>query len=241
MSTRRVVDRARRGWVAGLRHGRLVAVAVSAVVMYAPKTTHAQPAQPAPPQPAQPQPANAPAASTRSSATLDPPLAKKDRAAQAKSTRHPPPPVPGRKPKKLINLYNYWTKEWLAVDATTLPAQDTVDRFLRDRFTNLPTAMAPRLIPTVVAAANRFGSDIVQIVSGFRHPKYNLILRKKGHQVARDSHHTHGTAIDFFLPRVPATTLEAWAKAQRLGGVGLYPESGFVHIDTGPIRSWSGE
>src|SRR5690242_13941913 len=101
--------------------------------------------------------------------------------------------------------------------------------------------MEPKLIPTVVEAAKHFNVGIVDIVSGFRHPKYNLILRKKGHQVARDSQHTHGNAIDFAIPHVTVQALEAWARAQKLGGVGIYPESGFVHMDTGPIRTWSGE
>jgi hypothetical protein len=168
-------------------------------------------------------------------------MPKKDRVAQAKSTRHGAPPLPGARPAKLVNLYNFWTKEWLAIDAAAPPPRDTINRFLRDHFTNKPTAMEPRLIDIVVAAAASFHSDVVDIVSGFRHPKYNLILRKKGHQVARDSQHTHGNAIDFFLPQVTASVLEAWARAQKLGGVGLYPESGFVHMDTGPIRYWSGE
>lgn len=166
---------------------------------------------------------------------------KKDLAARAKSTRHGPPPAPGTRPAKLVNLHNFWTKEWLAVDAAAPPAQATLDRFLRDHFTNKPAAMEPRLLGMVVAAATRFHSDVVDVVSGFRHPKYNLILRKKGHQVARDSQHTRGNAIDFFLPHVTAETLEAWARAQKIGGVGLYPESGFVHMDTGPVRHWSGE
>src|SRR6185295_19204062 len=50
-------------------------------------------------------------------------LTKKDRAARAKSTRHGAPPVPGAKPAKLINLHNFWTKEWLAVEAGAPPAQ----------------------------------------------------------------------------------------------------------------------
>jgi len=168
-------------------------------------------------------------------------LPKKDLAAQAKSTRHGPPPVPGARPAKLINLHNFWTKEWLAVEAGSRAPQATVDRFLRDHFTNKPSTMEPRLIDMVVAAAGSFHSDVVEVVSGFRHPKYNLILRKKGHQVARDSQHTHGNAIDFTIPHVAVQTLEAWARAQKLGGVGLYAESGFVHMDTGPIRTWSGE
>jgi len=169
------------------------------------------------------------------------PLAKKDQVGRTKSTKHGPPPAPGTKPSRLVNIYNLWTKEWLAVDAAAPPARATVDRFLRCHFTNKPTAMQAALIGVVVAAAAHFHSDVVEVVSGFRHPKYNLMLRKKGHQVARDSQHSHGAAIDFMLPGVPTAVLHAWAKAQKLGGVGLYPESGFVHMDTGPIRSWSGE
>jgi len=168
-------------------------------------------------------------------------MSKKDRAALAKSTKHGPPPAPGQRPGKLVNLYNFWTKEWLPIDPTALPPRSTINRFLRDHFTNKPAAMEPKLVDIVAAAAANFHSDVVNIVSGFRHPKYNLILRKKGHQVARDSQHTHGNAIDFFVPNVATAALHAWAKAQKLGGVGLYTESGFVHMDTGPIRFWSGE
>ncbi|MGH9888333.1 MAG: hypothetical protein ACREBE_22555, partial [bacterium] len=64
-----------------------------------------------------------------------PVLPKKDLAAQAKSTRHGPPPVPGARPAKLVNLHNFWTKEWLAVEAGSPPPRATVDRFLRDHFT----------------------------------------------------------------------------------------------------------
>jgi uncharacterized protein YcbK (DUF882 family) len=191
---------------------------------------------------AAPTPAPAPGAAVAAAPTAPTsPMTKKDRASQAKSTKHGPPPVPGTPPAKLVNLYNFWTKEWLAIDAAAPPRRATIDHFLRDHFTNKPTVMEPTLVDMMLAAAASFHSDVVEVVSGFRHPKYNLILRKKGHQVARDSQHTHGNAIDFFIPHVTAQVLEAWAKAQKRGGVGLYPESGFVHMDTGPIRSWSGE
>jgi uncharacterized protein YcbK (DUF882 family) len=101
--------------------------------------------------------------------------------------------------------------------------------------------MEPKLVEILMSAAATFQSDQVMVVSAFRHPKYNLILRKKGHQVARDSQHTHGNAVDFYLPKVTTQQLHAWAKDQALGGVGLYLGSGFVHMDTGKIRYWSGE
>lgn len=176
-----------------------------------------------------------------SAANADDGVVKKDRERAAKSTKHGPPPAPGTRPARLINFYNSWTHEWLAVDPERPPTGAVVNRLLRDHFTNEATDMEPRLLTMALAAAKRFRSDTVIVVSAFRHPKYNLILRKKGHQVARDSQHTHGDAIDFYLPNIPTLALHAWAKDQRLGGVGLYLSSGFVHMDTGKVRYWSGE
>ena len=166
---------------------------------------------------------------------------KKDRERVGKSTTHAAPPAVGTKPAKLINLYNLWTNDWLAVDPLDPPSLGEIDIFLRDHFTNEMTKMEPKLIATVCAAAADFKSDVATVVSGFRHPKYNLVLRKKGHQVARDSQHTHGNAIDFVIPGVPIPKLHEWAKAQKLGGVGIYLTSKFVHMDTGPIRFWAGD
>jgi len=166
---------------------------------------------------------------------------KKDLVRAAKSTTHGPPPAAGTRPAKLINLYNGWTDEWLAVEPGHKVPPSTIARFLRDHYTNQPGAMEPRLLDILVSAAQHFKSDRVIVVSGFRHPKYNLLLRKKGHQVARDSQHTHGNAVDFQIPKVTTEALHAWAKDQKIGGVGLYLQSGFVHMDTGPVRSWSGE
>jgi uncharacterized protein YcbK (DUF882 family) len=165
---------------------------------------------------------------------------KKDRERAGKSNRHRVPIVAGTPAAKLVNIYNSWTHEWLAL-SDDKPTQATVDRFLRDHYTNQPGTMEPRLLEILRDAAAHFKSDRVLVVSAFRHPKYNLLLRKKGHQVARDSQHTHGNAIDFQIPKVDTPTLHAWAKDQKIGGVGLYLKSGFVHMDTGPVRYWEGE
>ena len=164
-------------------------------------------------------------------------------AARAQPARTATAPALNVRPAKLVNLYNTWTHEWLAIDpaAKRAVAADTRDHFLRCHYTNEATAMDARLLSTVVAAAQHFHVDTVQIVSGFRHPKYNLMLRKKGHEVARDSQHTHGNAIDFYLPGIATRDLHAWALAQKLGGVGLYLNSGFVHMDTGRVRTWNGD
>jgi hypothetical protein len=148
----------------------------------------------------------------------------------------------GKEPGPVINIYNTWTHEYLAVDAGVAPdlPPETVNRFLRCHFTNQPARMDARLFPALVRAANHFGSDRIDVVSGYRAPKYNLILRKKGRQVARNSQHTHGSAVDFRVRGVSVTRLHAWARSLRLGGVGYYPSSGFVHIDTDRVRYWTG-
>lgn len=166
---------------------------------------------------------------------------KKDRERATKAKRRATVPAVGTKPAKLVNLYNQHTKDWLAVDPAELPTATQIDQLLRDHFTNEVMQMDKKLIEVVVAAAKQFKADMVTVVSGFRHPKYNLMLRKKGHEVARDSQHTHGNAVDFTIARVPVQKLHDWAKAQKLGGVGIYLSSGFIHMDTGPIRFWSGE
>ncbi len=67
-----------------------------------------------------------------------------------------------------------------------------------------------------------------------------LGVRKKGREVARDSQHTKGNAVDIRLPDISPRALSRWIRGKRLGGVGIYRTSGFVHVDSGPIRSWSG-
>ncbi len=180
-------------------------------------------------------------APARAEAGADTAPPKKDRERAGKAPRRLAPPRPGTKPGKLVNLYNSWTREWLAIAPGEPVPRATLDRFLRDHYTNQPSPMEPKLLDIVVGAAQHFRSDTAIVVSAFRHPKYNLILRKKGHQVARDSAHTKGNAVDFYIPKIGTRQLHAWAKGQRLGGVGLYLGSGFIHMDTGPIRFWSGE
>jgi uncharacterized protein YcbK (DUF882 family) len=78
------------------------------------------------------------------------------------------------------------------------------------------------------------------VVSGYRSPKFNEALRKKGRQVASRSHHTLGEALDFRLPDVEAEALAAAAEEIHVGGLGTYASSGFVHVDVGRDRRWGG-
>jgi hypothetical protein len=144
----------------------------------------------------------------------------------------------GKAPPAIVNVWNTWTRETLVLDAHI--DRETFGKFLRCHFTGQPAPMDMRLLGVLVAAARKFNPPRIEIVSGFRAPKYNLMLRKKGREVARDSQHTVGSAVDFRLRGVPAAQLLAFVKSLRLGGAGVYTGSNFVHADTGPVRYWAG-
>ncbi len=112
--------------------------------------------------------------------------------------------------------------------------------FFRCWFTNNSGPIPAELLARVIASARHFEVREVRIISGFRHPKYNLSLVKKGREVARSSQHTEANAIDFFLPGVETRPLYDWLLEVHPGGVGFYPISEFVHIDLGRKRTWKG-
>ena len=112
--------------------------------------------------------------------------------------------------------------------------------FFRCWFTAGEGPIPAALLAQIIAAARHFEVREVRIISGFRHPKYNLLLVKKGREVAGGSQHTEGNAIDFFLPEIETRPLYDWLLANHPGGVGFYPVSEFVHIDLGRKRTWKG-
>jgi uncharacterized protein YcbK (DUF882 family) len=77
-----------------------------------------------------------------------------------------------------------------------------------------------------------------EVISGYRSPATNAMLRREGRGVARGSLHTRAMAIDVRVPDRPLTAVRDAALALRLGGVGYYPASGFVHVDVGRVRFW---
>lgn len=82
------------------------------------------------------------------------------------------------------------------------------------------------------------GGNEIHIISGYRSPSYNQRLRQATKGVAKDSFHMKGMAIDLRIPGVPLERIKRAALALAAGGVGYYPRNGFVHIDSGNIRSW---
>ena len=78
----------------------------------------------------------------------------------------------------------------------------------------------------------------IDIVCGYRTPWSNNYLRQHGHGVALHSQHMEARAIDIRIPGIPISDLRNAALSLQRGGVGYYAQSGFVHVDVGPIRHW---
>jgi hypothetical protein len=150
-----------------------------------------------------------------------------------------PRPPPATRIAPMTTLFNLRTRETLAL-LPGMPPEERFHKFLRDHYTNQSTRMDHRLVDVLARVAAKFGADRVEVVSGYRSPKYNLILRKKGHEVARQSQHTEGNAVDFRVRGVPTKRLLNYVRSLRIGGVGYYPHSQFVHSDTGRVRFWRG-
>ncbi len=147
----------------------------------------------------------------------------------------------GSRADQPIWAHNLRTNE---IRALTGPAglRDQAARsgFFRCWFTHQTGPIPAELVDRVISAATHFEVREVRIISGFRAPKYNLLLRKKGNEVAEQSEHTEALAIDFFLPGISTRTLYDWLLANHGGGVGFYPVSEFVHVDLGRKRTWKG-
>ncbi len=151
----------------------------------------------------------------------------------------PPTGPAGTRIAPLTTLFNLRTRESLPL-VPGHAVTERFDKFLRDYSTNQITRMDARLIGVLERVALRFSPGRIEVVSGYRSPKYNLTLRKKGREVARQSQHSEGNAVDFRIRGVPTRRLLNFVKTLRVGGVGYYPHSEFIHADTGRVRYWRG-
>ena len=110
---------------------------------------------------------------------------------------------------------------------------------LRDHRSNETRPVDLGLLDNLYALKARIRSDKpFHVISGYRSPATNAMLRKKSNGVARTSFHTLGKAIDIRLPGCNTRYLRDACISLRSGGVGYYKDSDFVHLDTGPTRKW---
>ncbi|MEY9757028.1 DUF882 domain-containing protein [Bradyrhizobium yuanmingense] len=116
-----------------------------------------------------------------------------------------------------------------------------LNHFLRDWRSQEQTVMDRRLFDILWEVYRDVdGKQPIQIISSYRSPATNAMLRRRSSGVARASQHMLGHAIDFFIPGVPLEQIRFAGLRLQRGGVGFYPTSGspFVHLDTGSVRHW---
>jgi uncharacterized protein YcbK (DUF882 family) len=131
---------------------------------------------------------------------------------------------------------DYW------VDGAYVPdALVDVNRVLRDFRTGDVHRIEPKLLDLLSLLGKHMetGSPF-QVISGYRSPKTNAMLRAASSEVATHSLHMEGMAIDIRLGDRKLDALHETALAMKVGGVGYYPKSNFVHVDVGRVRRWVG-
>ncbi len=109
--------------------------------------------------------------------------------------------------------------------------------FLRDHHANATHWMDPRLLTLLHDMQCVFDKREIEVISGYRTPRTNAMLRRRA-GAAKNSFHVKGQAVDVRIPGIDTRAIRDVAKVLAMGGVGYYPRSRFVHVDTGPIRSW---
>jgi uncharacterized protein YcbK (DUF882 family) len=143
-----------------------------------------------------------------------------------------------------LSFYSLNTEERLSTvfwqDGRLVPAAlAEIDHHLRDFRTGDVRPIDPDLLDLLYRLSSLMEyEEPIHVISGYRSPKTNAMLDKRSKGVAKNSYHVHGMAIDIRLPKRGLGELRRAALDLARGGVGYYPGSNFVHVDTGPVRTW---
>ncbi len=147
-------------------------------------------------------------------------------------------------PPRRLSFYNIHTQENLAVTyfesgEYSSASLQKINYILRDHRTEEIQPIERDLLDLLFAitqtAKNRAP---IHIISGYRSPSTNAMLRRRSKSVASRSLHMLGKAADIRFGDYSSWQLSEIAIRLSTGGVGYYPRSNFVHVDTGPVRTW---
>ncbi len=146
-----------------------------------------------------------------------------------------------------LEVVNVNTGEHIATDFVERGSYDDralidLDWFFRDWRNDQGAVMDRRIywaLAAVTAYARHQGaSGRIMLVAGFRSPESTKLLRASGGGASSNSFHMRGRAADIQVDGMPTEEVAGYAQWLQLGGVGYYPNDGFTHIDTGPVRNW---
>jgi uncharacterized protein YcbK (DUF882 family) len=149
---------------------------------------------------------------------------------------------------RTLSMFHIHTKENITVtymqNGRYVPsAMKKINYFMRDWRKNKTVTIDPKTVDLMWELHSDLGSRApIHIVCGLRTSGTNAFLKRRGRNVAKNSQHTRGKAIDFYFPDVPTVKIRNSALVRRIGGVGYYRSSagptGFLHVDTGRVRTW---
>ncbi len=149
-------------------------------------------------------------------------------------------------PERRLRFHNLHTGEnldlayWVQGDYVPESLAE-INHVLRDFRNDQVAAIDPQLLDLLNRVDLALGSaQPFQVISGYRSPTTNQMLRENSSGVAKHSLHMEGKAIDIRIPGVALANLHKTGLALQAGGVGYYPASDFVHLDVGRVRTWGG-
>ena len=147
--------------------------------------------------------------------------------------------------ERSLSLFNPHTKEgfegiyWCDGDYVS-NALNNINHIMRDIRTNDVKPIDTHLLDLIFSISIKLKPEApFRVISGYRSPKTNTLLRKRGNGAAKKSYHIKGQAVDIRLPGIKTSVLRKAAYELKKGGIGYYPRHRFVHIDVGPVRYWS--
>ncbi len=154
--------------------------------------------------------------------------------------------APARVDVRALSFYNLHTTERLNIayfknGRYQTQALRKIDYILRDhRSGEIKTIQRPLLDLLFELSGQIEASCCFHVISGYRSPKTNALLRNRSKGVANGSLHMQGRAIDIRVPGCTSSRLQQVCRDLKAGGIGYYPASDFVHVDTGRVRFWRG-
>ncbi len=149
--------------------------------------------------------------------------------------------------ERTLAMYNPHTGEslrtvyWAPDTGYIEEALKDIDWVMRDRRNDEVMDIDRNLLDLLHIVRSRLGTrEPLHVISGYRSPETNAMLRRSSSKVAKRSYHMAGQAVDIQVPGRAVKDVRKVALELKAGGVGYYPRSGFVHLDTGSFRTWWG-
>lgn len=159
-------------------------------------------------------------------------------------------PAQAKSQDRYLKFYNQHTGEsfegvYRYADQYIGASLHEINRILRDFRSNEVAQMDPKLLDILFhlnqgirIKGGNGDNNPYEVISAYRCKKTNDMLRAHGEGVAKNSYHVKGQAIDIRINSFSTKEIKKIALDLQAGGVGYYPSSNFVHVDTGPVRNW---